>query len=108
MPKTYPVSHSVRQTWTSICNTRRLPSVSPLAPQLTQLQSFYDLVVNRLNSDQHSFGAGVRYDFAPNYALKFQIDHVSARESTLLMDDSGMPARNTNLTLYSVVLDFVF
>jgi hypothetical protein len=80
----------------------------PLVPQLTQLQSFYDLVVNRLNSDQHSFGAGVRYDFASNYALKFQVDHVSARESTLLMDNSGMPARNTSLTLYSVVVDFVF
>jgi hypothetical protein len=57
---------------------------------------------------QHTVALGVRYDFARDYALKFQIDRVHAAESILLIDSNGMPGRNVDMTLYSIALDFVF
>ncbi|MBU0601006.1 MAG: signal protein [Gammaproteobacteria bacterium] len=79
-----------------------------LPGSLAALQSAYQTVVDRLNMHQRSVGIGVRYDFAPDYALKLQADHVKASDSALLIDATGMPARDVSLTLYSVVLDFVF
>lgn len=87
---------------------RRSLSLPALAPQLVELQAGYERVVDRLTMNQHSIGAGVRYDFATNRALKVQVDHVKAAESVVLMTSQGMPARDVSLTLYSVVLDFVF
>ena len=58
--------------------------------------------------NQHSLGAGVRYDFATNYALKMQVEKVRASSSSILITPAGMPVRDTSLTLFSVVLDFVF
>jgi hypothetical protein len=72
------------------------------------LQAAYFRTVDRLSMDQQTVGIGVRYDFARDYALKFQIDRVKASESALLVDSIGMPARDASMTLYSVALDFVF
>ncbi|OYW25821.1 MAG: signal protein, partial [Methyloversatilis sp. 12-65-5] len=79
-----------------------------LPAPLAGLQASYDFAVDRLTMNQRTISAGVRYDFARNYALKFQVDHVDAAESVLIIDERGMPARDVGLTLYSVTLDFVF
>jgi hypothetical protein len=79
-----------------------------LPAPLAGLQSAYAGAVDRLTMNQRSIGAGVRYDFAPNYAVKFQIDRINAAESILIIDSRGMPARDVGMTLYSIALDFVF
>lgn len=79
-----------------------------LPAPLAGLQATYDRTVDRLTMNQRTIGAGVRYDFARNYALKFQIDHIDAARSVLIVDSSSMPARDVSMTLYSITLDFVF
>ncbi len=79
-----------------------------LSAPFSALQAAYDRTVQRLTMDQQTFGVGVRYDFARDYALKFQIDRVLADRSAILIDKSGMPARDVGMTLYSIALDFVF
>jgi hypothetical protein len=79
-----------------------------LPAPLAGLQATYDFAVDRLRVDQHTISAGVRHDFALNYALRFQVDHIDAAESILIVDSRGMPARDLGMTLYSISLDFVF
>lgn len=50
------------------------------------LQDAYDEAVERLTFNQRSIGVGVRYDFMRDYALKFQVDHIDAAESIVLID----------------------
>ncbi|WP_232415573.1 signal protein [Methyloversatilis universalis] len=83
-------------------------SALALPPPAAALQTVYDQVVDRLTMNQRSLGAGVRYDFATNYALKMQVEKVRASSSSILITPAGMPVRDTSLTLFSVVLDFVF
>lgn len=86
------------------------PDESSLAlpPPAAALQTVYDQVVDRLTMNQRTFGAGVRYDFATDYALKMQVEKVHASSSSILITSAGMPVRDASLTLFSVVLDFVF
>lgn len=79
-----------------------------LPAPLAGLQATYDRAVDRLTMNQRSIGVGVRYDFARNYALKFQVDHIDAARSMLIVDARGMAARDVGMTLYSATLDFVF
>lgn len=83
-------------------------SLPPLTPGLAQLQATYDEVIDRLHVDQRTVTAGVRYDFAPNAALKMQIDHTDAAYSPILLDDRGMSIKDRTATLYSIVVDFLF
>lgn len=76
--------------------------------QVGALQSAYQGAAQYLQQDQRSAGIGVRYDFAAPVALKFQVDHVRAKSSTLLLAEGGGPVRNRNLTVFSVVMDAVF
>lgn len=57
---------------------------------------------------QRSFGLGVRWDFAPNRALKFQVDRVHAGISPLVRDAFAPPRNERALTLLSFTFDFVF
>ena len=86
------------------------PDDSPLAlpAPAAALQTAYDIVVDRLTMNQRTFGAGVRYDFATDYALKVQIEKINASSSSILITPSGHPVRDASLTLFTVVLDFVF
>lgn len=78
------------------------------AAQVGALQGAYGAAAQYLQQDQHTTGIGVRYDFAAPLALKFQLDHVRAKSSTLLIADDGGPVRNRDLTVFTVVLDAVF
>lgn len=84
------------------------PDDSALTLPAPALQAVYDRVVDRLTTNQRTFGAGVRYDFATDYALKVQIERIKASSSSILITPDGLPVRDTSLTLFTVVLDFVF
>ena len=84
------------------------PDDSALTLPAPALQAVYDRVVDRLTMNQRTFGAGVRYDFATDYALKVQIERIKASSSSILITPDGLPVRDTSLTLFTVVLDFVF
>ncbi len=78
------------------------------AAAVMALQAGYQDAMSMLNQDQRSTGIGVRYDFSIPVALKFQLDHVQAKRSTLLLATDGGPVRDRALTVFTVVLDAVF
>lgn len=83
-------------------------SLPALNSGLVELQAAYDRVTDRLRMDQYTLTAGLRYDLATNHALKFQLDHTRAAASAMLVDLNGLPIRERSVTLYTLVLDFVF
>ncbi|WP_439535923.1 signal protein [Methyloversatilis sp.] len=95
-------------TYSNISFDPKEPRDLSLPAPYAALQSAYDRAVDRLTMNQRSIGVGVRYDFARDYALKFQVDRINAAESILIIDSRGMPARDVGMTLYSITLDFVF
>lgn len=80
----------------------------PAPLQGSQLQSLW--VNNRefIRHDQHTVGAGVRYDFADNAAFKLQVDRIEAKRSSSLLDDGGFRTGPRAVTLFSATIDFVF
>jgi hypothetical protein len=63
--------------------------------------------------NQTDFGLGMRYDFARNKALKFQLEHIRYQDPQSIVDPglSTAPAETRGykvLNLYSIALDFVF
>lgn len=80
----------------------------PPVPALTLLDQAATAAVSGAQFNQRTVGVGVRWDFAPDRALKFQVDRVHAGLSPVVRD-LGTPARDQrNLTLFSATLDFVF
>ncbi|MFK7995084.1 MAG: hypothetical protein AB8B87_13150 [Granulosicoccus sp.] len=64
-----------------------------------------------LPKDQRSIGIGARFDLSRHFALKAQIDRISRDVRGVSFDrptiDNAVPDNN-DVTLFSVVLDFVF
>jgi hypothetical protein len=111
-------------TWFGVFGRTRAdvaPTLSPrvevaLAPVLgaagaAQAQGVLDAaatITSAYRHDQRTVSAGLRWDFASNVALKFQVDrvHVSPFGTGLWRSDSGpIGARNT---VASIALDFVW
>lgn len=92
----------------SIVKANDAPLSLPALPQLANLAATYSQVVNRLADDEYSMGVGVRYDLTSNSALKFQLDHIHAKRSFLLLDDDGLPTQNRHVNLITMTYDFVF
>lgn len=80
----------------------------PAFPRLIELDQAANGAVRGAQFDQRSVGLGVRYDFATNYALKFQVERVRAGDSPLVRDLGPRPRDVKRLTLFSLALDFVF
>lgn len=80
----------------------------PPFPGLIELDQAATAVVQGNQFNQRSLGAGVRYDFAQNYALKFQVEHVRADASPIVQDVRVPPRDSKRLNLFSLALDFVF
>lgn len=78
-----------------------VPAAHPLAP-------YWHLASDYTRHDQHTAGIGVRYDVAPNAALKLQLDRIDAKRSSSLLDDAGRRTGARAFTLLSASLDFVF
>ncbi|MGZ5532419.1 MAG: hypothetical protein ACXWEU_11230 [Methylomonas sp.] len=63
--------------------------------------------------NQGDFAWGLRYDFAPNMAIKFQADHIRYKDpesivDTGLLNESAGSRTPRSLTVFSVAMDFVF
>jgi opacity protein-like surface antigen len=72
------------------------------------LRGLYPTITGYTRHDQTTMGAGVRYDFADNVALKLQLDRIDAKRSSSLLDDRGYVTGPRALTVFSATLDFVF
>jgi hypothetical protein len=89
-------------------STAAAPLVGPVAAaQLQQLGQAAIRVINMARFDQHTASLGLRWDVAPQLALKTQLDftHVHADGAVLWKDND---ARSGHARLWSVALDFVF
>jgi len=99
-----PYFSAARATTSGVSLTTGLPPV----PGLMLLDQAATAAVTASQFNQRSVALGVRWDFATNRALKFQVDRVHAGLSPLVRD-LATPARDQRtLTLFSATLDFVF
>jgi hypothetical protein len=81
-----------------------LPAVPELLPVILSVQGMQEA----MRATQHTVSAGVRWDFAPNWALKAQADFARLRDSALNFDRRGPGAGEANVTVLTATLDFVF
>jgi hypothetical protein len=80
----------------------------PPIPQLAPLDAAVVATQAATRSTQHTTSLGVRYDFAPHFDLKLQIDRVDVTDSSILFDRRPNAGRPYDLTLISAAVDFVF
>ncbi len=84
------------------------PVAGPAAAQKAQLLAGYaTYAVNQFRFDQSTVGVGLRWDFASNAALKFQVDRFNVRQNGAAgwRNHDGRAAKGT---LVSVLVDFVW
>lgn len=84
------------------------PVVGPAAAQQAQtLAGYATYAANQFRFDQSMVGVGLRWDFASNAALKFQVDrfHVRQNGGAGWRNHDGQAAKGT---LVSVLVDFVW
>ena len=60
------------------------------------------------NTDQHTYSAGVRWDFSPGMALKAQLDQVHQQPPSVGLQGAQLPAGRDHFTVTSLVLDWAF
>ncbi len=92
----------------SIIKAKDRPLTLPAVPALQALATNYSNIINRLRDDEYTLAAGVRYDVTANAALKFQMDHVKAKRSSMLLDDDGLAVKNRQANVFTVTLDYIF
>lgn len=99
------VSFAMSDSFAEIKSTG-LPDATP---QLAALNAAAFDVQNRQQNEQSTLSLGLRYDFAPRMDLKFQVDRVRLRGTSLVLD-RNQPPRNddANMTVLGIGLDFVF
>jgi hypothetical protein len=109
----YARAVSQRQPLPDTGNLGSLPAFLP--PQLVlagqALVSGLNQLANSAAFDQYTWSGGVRWDFRDNADLKFQVDRVRAHNSTAgfaIADPTVAANWDGRLTVYSVVLDFIF
>ena len=81
-----------------------LPGAPELLPVILTVQGMQEST----RATQHTMSAGVRWDFAPNWALKAQADFASLDDSALNFDRRGPGAADAEVTVLTATLDFVF
>ena len=77
-------------------------------PQFVALNQASVRAQSSFRNDQTTLTGGLRYDFARNLALKFQIDHLWLRGSNLVVDDHQPPLDDPEMTVFGLALDFIF
>jgi hypothetical protein len=60
------------------------------------------------NTDQHTYSAGVRWDFSAGMALKAQVDQVYQEQPSVGLQGAQLPAGRDHFTVTSLVLDWAF
>ncbi len=84
------------------------PVAGPAAARQAQMLAGYaTYAANQLRFDQSTFGVGLRWDFASNAALKFQVDrfHVRQNGGAGWRNHDGHAAKGN---LVSLLVDFVW
>lgn len=78
-------------------------------PELAALNAAAFDVQHRQQSEQRTISLGLRYDFAPRWDVKFQVDRVRLHGTNLVLD-RNQPPRNDNalVTVFGIGLDFIF
>lgn len=86
--------------------------LSPLTDSLSQVSA---IAQSGILFNQQNFAGGLRYDFAPNRALKLQLDHIRYKDPDGVLDPALVALTSTaenrdyrSLTMLSVALNFVF
>jgi hypothetical protein len=80
----------------------------PPIPQLAPLNAAVIATQAATRSTQHTTSIGVRYDFAPHFDLKLQIDRLAVTDSSILFDRRPNAGTPYDLTVISAAVDFVF
>lgn len=65
-------------------------------------------LLERSNTDQHTYSAGVRWDFSAGMALKAQVDQVYQEQPSVGLQGAQLPEGRDNFTVTSLVLDWAF
>jgi len=99
-----PYATAARVTTSRTAFATGLPAVAPL----DALDRAAVATADGAQYSQRAIGFGVRWDFAPNRALKLQVDRVHAGVSPLVRDAQVPPRNERALTLLSFTFDFVF
>jgi hypothetical protein len=80
----------------------------PPIPQLAPLNAAVIAMQKATRSTQHTTSVGVRYDFAPHFDLKLQIDRLAVTDSSIIFDHRPAAGGPADLTVISAAVDFVF
>jgi len=89
------------------------PAVAPLVGPVMamQIQALGEGLSNANNvarNDQHTVGAGLRWDVAPNAAVKLQVDRVHVHAHGSALWSNTRDNESARATVFSAALDFVF
>jgi hypothetical protein len=80
----------------------------PDAPQFAALNAGAHATQAIGYNDQRSLSLGLRYDFRPKLALKFQVDQVWMYGSTLVFEGDRPQSGSDRMTVFGLSLDFIF
>jgi hypothetical protein len=80
----------------------------PDAPQFAALNAGAYAIQAIGYNDQRSLSLGLRYDFRPRLALKFQVDQVWMYGSTLVFEGDRPQSGSDRMTVFGLSLDFIF
>lgn len=78
-----------------------LPMFAPLNFAVLQVQA-------NSRSTQHTTSVGVRYDLSSRFDFKLQLDRISLRDSSLMLDRRAPPGGPLDMTVIAAGVDFVF
>lgn len=85
----------------------KIPEGTPGFGALDVLRTINLSVVENFNESGRTITAGVRYDFLPNAAFKFEMQHFSTT-ALLTRESDGQSNSDTESVLTSMVIDVVF
>jgi hypothetical protein len=80
----------------------------PDAPRFAALNAGAHAIQALGYNDQRSLSLGLRYDFRPRLALKFQVDQVWMYGSTLVFEGDRPQSGRDRMTVFGLSLDFIF
>lgn len=98
----------------SLAHTDILANQIPLGldPRLDQLSFVYDQTSEKVQNSQdelQSYSLGLRWDFRPNFALKFEISrHIGEKNKRAFFSASPETGDQNSVVLYQTALEWVF
>ena len=93
--------------YSNVNTTFKPTGVPNLNAQLLALNTAYNNATTLYNTKQNTLSLGLRYDFGEYYAIKTQIDKITADSNPIIISSSP-PGGSKDLTLFTIALDFLF